>query len=138
MGSLPSIYINKHGASAGRWSQWRKRQAALVALRFAGKCEGNRCDSKADELHHVFGRRHIIAEPLASHHTMCAALCRDCHRAAHRGEKPLLPMLQLAALGRVCAWFSLPQVDDPQNVRTIEAMLRAEGEWDWLCLDAGR
>lgn len=137
MGSLPSIRMRQTGASTQRWAQWRKRQSALVAMRYAGKCEGHRCTQKADELHHVFGRRHIIAEPLASHHTMCAALCRDCHRATHRGEKPITPILQLAALGRAAAWWRLPDIPI-DGVRTIEAMLRSEGEWERLCKDAGR
>src|SRR5580704_13247978 len=117
MGSLPSIRIRETGASTNRWRQWRKRQAALTAMRFAGKCEGQ-CGGKAEDLHHVFGRRHIIAEPLASHHTMTAALCRTCHNAAHRGERPLTPILQIAALGRACAWFRLPDVP-PDQLRTV-------------------
>jgi hypothetical protein len=137
MSSLPRA-LPRVGRVGLRWEQWRKRQRALVALRMDGKCEGYRCAERATDWHHVFGRGKLVAEPLASHHTMTVGLCRTCHNASHRRERPLTPILELAALQRVCVWFRLPQVDDPREVRTVEAMLRAEGEWARLCLDAGR
>lgn len=136
MSRLPSP-LQARGKGTLRWQQWRNRQRALVALRARGQCEAPRCADKATEWHHVFGRGHIVSEPLASHHTMTTGLCGMCHKAATRGEKPLTPILQIAALMRVCAWFRLPEIQ-PAEVRTVEAMLRAEGEWDRLCLDAGR
>jgi len=130
--------LRTRGKGTIRWDQWRKRQRALVAIRARGECEAPRCKEKPTEWHHVFGRGHLIAEPLASHHTMTVGLCGNCHKATTRKERPLTPILELAALQRVCAWLRLPQVDDPRNVRTVEAILRAEGEWERLCIDAGR
>ncbi len=136
MSALPHP-LQARGKGTIRWQQWRNRQRALVALRSQGKCEAPKCEERATDWHHVFGRGHIISEPLASHHTMTAGLCRTHHRATERKERPLTPILQLAALQRVAAWFRLPDIPHDQ-VRTVEAMLRAEGEWDRLCLDAGR
>jgi hypothetical protein len=127
--------LKARGKTTARWAQWRKREAALVALRNGGKCEGLGCRSRAEHLHHVFGRRHIIAEPLASHHTMCVALCKDCHARVHLGEKPLLPVLQLAALGRAEQWWKLSGINEP---RQLEDQLRADGSWERLKVDAGR
>lgn len=136
MSKLPT-QLRARGSGTLRWQQWRNRQRALVALRNKGICENPRCPFKSTEWHHVFGRGHVVSEPLASHHTMTVGLCGDCHKATTRGEQPLTGTLRIAALLRVCAWFKLPQVN-PDEVRTVEAMLKAEGEWDKLLLDAGR
>jgi hypothetical protein len=68
------------GRGAQRWANWRARQRAAVMARCRGRCEAPGCYADAREAHHCFGRRHIIGEPLASHRTMLAGLCRECHR----------------------------------------------------------
>jgi hypothetical protein len=134
--ALPSP-IRARGKGTIRWTQWRARQRALVALRCSGICEVSDCKEKAGDWHHVWGRGHILSEPLASHHTATVGLCRRHHNATTRGEKPITPYLQLLSIGRMCAWFKLPQMM-PDQVRTIEAIMRAEGDWEKLCTEAGR
>ena len=136
MTALPSP-LRAKGKGTLRWEQWRKRQRALVAIRADGQCEAPRCKENPTDWHHIWGRGHLVSEPLASHHTMTAGLCRTHHNATTRGERPLTPILQLASLQRVCAWFRLPQIE-PSAVRTIEAILKADGDWEKLLLDAGR
>jgi hypothetical protein len=134
MGSLPSLGLRSAGTTTQRWANWRHKNAVIVRRRSLGQCEaeqsaGRRCQHEAEDWHHVFGKRHIIAEPLASHHTMTAALCRECHNAAHRSEHPLLPLLQRAALDRAAHFFFLP---DLTEAISVEAFLRAHGEWEAL------
>lgn len=137
MGNLPALGLRSSGTTTQRWAKWRHKNAVTVRIRSGGQCEAEklwpdtagRCPNDAADWHHVFGRRHIIAEPLASHHTMTAALCRECHNAAHRNERPLLPLLQQAALERASHFFFLPRVEVPASV---ESFLRANGQWETL------
>lgn len=138
MTSLPSIRINQRGKTSQRWQQWRNRQALLVAQRAQGKCECEdpECHDEPVDRHHVFGRRHIIAEPLASHHTMSVALSREHHnRIHHNPDSRWARMVQRAALNRAAWWFHLARIE---NAPALEAQLRADGSWEQLCADAGR
>ncbi len=95
MGSLPALGMRSVGTTTQRWAKWRHKNAITVRIRSEGRCEAEkmwpdkagRCSNDAVDWHHVFGRGHIIAEPLASHHTMTTALCREHHNAAHRSER---------------------------------------------------
>src|ERR1700722_12379333 len=105
MAKMPTP-IRARGKQAARWTQWRNRQRALVAMRSEGRCEGYECRARSEDLHHVFGRRHIVAEPLASHHTMCAALCRSCHNLSHlEPDRFESRWLKAQALQHGCSWF---------------------------------
>ncbi len=117
MGSLPALGMRSVGTTTQRWAKWRHKNAITVRIRSEGRCG------------------HIIAEPLASHHTMTTALCREHHNAAHRSERPLLPLLQRAALARASLFFFLSNVSDAASVET---KLREDGTWDLLETSARR
>jgi hypothetical protein len=128
--------LTQRGTSALRWQQWRNRQRALVALRNDGRCEGYECRALATDWHHVFGRRHIIAEPLASHHTMTAGLCRDCHNHMHNNPASFAAqMVHRDALDRGARWFHSPPFAEAS---LLEDWLKEGPDWLNLCTDAGR
>jgi hypothetical protein len=130
------VRIRPLGKGTQRWSQWRQRQRALVAQRNYGRCEGYECRALATDWHHVFGKRHIIAEPLASHHTMTAGLCRDCHNHIHNNPASFAAQIvRKDALDRGARWFHSPPFAEAS---LLEDWLRATGEWEDLCVAAGR
>ena len=134
--------LKARGISTKRWEKWRARQRDLVMeKRGNGDCEardtfGKRCAIGADQWHHCFGRGHVVAEPLASHHTMTCGLCFGHHRHVHTKPAGLVArVLKSEALIRGAAWFALPTV---QDVRELERVLRMTGAWEQLLADAGR
>jgi hypothetical protein len=101
-----------------------------------GRCEAYGCRKRSVDLHHCFGRRQTIGEPLASHHTMTAGLCRDCHRLVHREPAGFVNrLLQGTALERGAVWWNVP---DPSSAEVLEQALKTNGHWNDLLVDAGR
>jgi hypothetical protein len=136
------------GTRHARWIGWQQQQRAVVMSRCHGRCEASGCANPAEEWHHCFGRRHIIAEPLASHHTMTAGLCGNHHRALTRGLLPSVDReLMAAALMRAVSRFKIPvlltESHDSRDelcgaARAIEDALRSDDRWQALCEEAGQ
>lgn len=128
--------------SSRRWISWRGKQRVVAMSRALRWCEAPQCKHKASEAHHTFGRRHLVAEPLASHATLLAALCPDHHREATlepQGE--LQRHLQEMALRRAQReWpgLSFSSVSLVGRARELERLLRRGEEWQRLCEAAGR
>lgn len=134
--------MRERGASTLRWQRWRNQQRADVWLRCLGICEATDCTAKAVEWAHCFGRRHIIAEPLASHKTMTCGLCVDHHREMDRDPNSIVAMdMRTAAIVRAAEFFNLEPLlagDIIGSARAIEDDLKASIEWDRLLEAAGR
>jgi hypothetical protein len=111
--------------------------------RCRGRCEAPDCKADAREAHHCFGRRHVIAEPLASHRAMLAGLCRDCHRLVNvEPVSRLAQHLQCEAIERAVYAFKVPAVWMVEGTaidaaRYIERTLEARGEMTAMREDAG-
>jgi hypothetical protein len=75
--------IPKTGPVKGRWLAHQNKSKLIVMKRVEAKgglCEG--CGKEpAVDWQHVFGRRHLIAEPWASSPELTMGLCRACHRS---------------------------------------------------------
>ena len=135
--------MNALGRTKQRWMFWQQRQRALVMTRCRGRCEAPGCPAEAREAHHCFGRRHIIGEPLASHRSMLAGLCRKCHR--DMTVNPVCPLaltLQRTAVERAAEGFTVPAAllldgDYDDAARYIERHLTDRGQMDELREAAG-
>lgn len=117
MSSLPRP-LPKRGPVAARWETHRRRSRAVVMARAYGRCEVPGCRAEATEWAHMFGRRHLVAEPHASSPELTAALCRSHHQGIDRG---LLPDTQLVLRWAACQRFGLrwgvsPVGNDPLAV----------------------
>lgn len=141
MSKLPQP-MRERGASTLRWQRWRDDQRKAVWARCRGVCEASGCTMAAREWAHCFGRRHIIAEPLASHKTMTCGLCVVHHHEMDRDPaSDVAAELKWAAIARAVTHFDVEPApgSDPKGVATaIEDTLRASGEWDRLLEAAGR
>jgi hypothetical protein len=144
------------GKTKRRWQAYQAKSRDEIMDRADGKCEG--CGLKVGRIHlawhHVFGRRAIVAEPLASHPVFGAALCSqlwigalpaDCHREIHADIPGLLnKRIRIAALQRAWQTFGFapcePIEEDALNgyARAIERMLKDDGTWLLLREAAGR
>ena len=128
--------------------RWRNEQRVKVWERCRGVCESTGCTMAAREWAHCFGRRHIIAEPLASHKTMTCGLCVAHHHEMDRDPASNLALVQkLRALVRATEFFGVGDFDvagyvdaDDANgaARAIEDALKSSGEWERLLEAAGR
>lgn len=128
--------LNARGRVKARWVQWQARQRALLFQRGRGRCELE-CGALATEAHHVFGRRNQIAEPMASHVTLLAALCSDCHRRVTvEPASADASRLRTEAMGRARARFGVAA--DVLSPWTLEEAMRASGQWDQLLAESGR
>ena len=138
--------MRERGASTVRWQRWRNDQRIAVWARCRGVCESTGCTMAAREWAHCFGRRHIIAEPLASHKTMTCGLCVDHHHEMDRDPNSIVALEQrMEAISRATAFFKLRDTylaggeGNPVGAaRAIEDALKASAEWDRLREAAGR
>jgi hypothetical protein len=108
------------------------------------------------ESHHVFGRRNVVGEPLASHHTFLAGLCRECHHEVTVHPGSLKERLLMAeALTRAYREFDITNHREGDDMHTsgrksagredlcgearwIEDQLRADPDrWHSLLVAAG-
>jgi hypothetical protein len=135
--------LNANGRSRQRWERWRARRRAAVMARCRGRCEAPGCRNDAREAHHCFGRRHIIGEPLASHQTMLAGLCRDCHRMVTKQSKGWVTLhLRWVAIAMAAQTFTVPAMplfdgDAIDAAKYTERHLDDSGELDQLRDEAG-
>jgi len=118
-----------------RHRQWVKHRAdsRIVVMRRAnGRCEG--CGNVPQEwgglqFAHLFGRRHIVSEPMASDPDFCAALCHGCHTMIDGNRHPtLLLALRMNGIHRYAAAHGLTYNEhgDPLGiVREWEASQRS-------------
>ena len=138
MSKLPQP-LRARGASTLRWESWRTKQRAQVSARARGRCEIPHCPNPAQEWHHTMGRRHIIGEPLASHHTFGAGICAEHHREVTRTPGGFVDeQLKRAAIERAERWFGVHTEGDLEGrARALEDALKASGEWDRLREQAG-
>jgi hypothetical protein len=148
--------VNAVGKTKRRWQKWQAECRAAIMTRADGRCEGCGREQRADHLawHHVFGRGKHIAEPLASHPAMGAALCSgwwlgntpsDCHRTVHAnpGCDEEIHLMD-DAIERACATWGFEQSSVELsrealigNARALETMLRDDGTWEALKIEAG-
>lgn len=128
--------LRKRGVTTERWARWRDKNRAIVAARARGRCEGCGATDGPRELHHCFGRSHIISEPWASLAAMCASLCLPCHRDITNGGDPYLTLqMRSEALWRLRDQFGgllpmYPDLDAVEVARLYVSALSEEWEFD--------
>jgi predicted Fe-S protein YdhL (DUF1289 family) len=134
--------LNSKGRVKARWNSYQARSRFVVMQRCRDSCEG--CPIPTDRLHwhHAFGRRNIIAEPLASHPTMTAGLCAGCHRDVHAEPDGMLARyIQKSAILRAFQEWRIERNPDDHDwigqARALETMLRDDGTWEALKIEAG-
>jgi hypothetical protein len=99
------------------------------------------CGASASDVDHVFQRRNIVAEPLASHPVFLASLCAACHKlVTEYPESHQRRDLRIAALCRAGAvwpaWYAqLAELSLEGAARDLERWLRNTGLWDTLVSD---
>lgn len=119
--------MNARGVTTKRWESWRRSQAAVCKRRNFGQCEG--CNATATEVHHVFGRRNVIGEPLASHATMTSHLCHLCHVLVTTDPAcAAADRLRAAALERALRAFRLKQPSNRDQFGTARWIESATAE----------
>lgn len=121
-------------------ASWRASQSAEVSRRANGRCEVCGARNVPLEWSHTFGRRNVIAEPLASTPEATLGACVDCHREATLNPAGARARtMQLASLARLEArWHILLPTDDPMgSARLLEDVLKADGRFAELCREAG-
>jgi hypothetical protein len=71
---------------------WQDEQRGAAITRARRWCEAPGCTKRGDAWHHLFGRRNIIGEPLASWAPFTVWLCQiPHHRAMH--EEPDIQLI---------------------------------------------
>lgn len=101
----------KANASARKYAD-RRVNAQRVRARW--EADGNRCEGchervETVEVAHLFGRRHIIAEPYASDLALMAPLCQPCHRSIDSNQDvDLRDNLRFAAALRFASAHGIP------------------------------
>ena len=139
MTSLPR-QINRVGTTKRRWNDYQAESRLAVVRRCGGKCEG--CGAKGLRLkwHHAFGRRNVVAEPLASHPAMTCGLCDECHRTVHAmpegGKNRDQRLMALRRAGELWG-IGFDNLDPVGDARALETMLREDGTWETLREEAG-
>lgn len=80
------------------------------------------------ECHHLFGRKNICREPLASHPYFLLPLCRACHSAYH-GSNPPSRVLEFQ-------WRAIELMS--QAVSDLVKLPYPVGSKEWMPVDAAR
>ena len=114
--------IKPRGKRAERWAAWQRQERTACVERANGRCEAfkvdMRCTKSAQDWHHAFGRKHLIAEPFASWRVFTLMLCRDCHHWVHLDA-------EITKEARHSAVERLAQFIDVPNVRTVDPLAMA-------------
>jgi hypothetical protein len=138
--------MKQSGHRSQRWQRWRLEQRAAAWRRCRGVCEVVGCYDQADEGDHVFGRGHLVSEPLASHAAFMAGLCKTHHqyKTTHPGcPDELLEMHAAIERGYMLvgvSWFSVPldRAEYVGEARQIEDMMKSGDQWAALLVESGR
>lgn len=90
---LSRARIPSKGPVKLRWEKWRKAARAEVMRRAEGRCEACARPTLSYpwmelEWGHLFGRRHIIGEPMCSHPLATIAFCPACHHEFDANSNP--------------------------------------------------
>jgi len=137
--------MSMRGKVSARFDRWRRDQAARVNLRAGFRCEavldGVRCRTASRDGDHVWGSRSRISEPLLSHSSQIAALCRAHHDQA--GVEPNGELRQFLQR-RAIEWaqqkwphIRLTPGEPVDQIRELERLLKDGDEWQRLVEEAG-
>lgn len=102
--------VKARGPVKGRWAEWRAQERAAVMLRAGRRCEACQRPLAGSgqqlEWAHMFGRGHLISEPMASSRHCTMGLCHYCHDIVD-GRQPMLDQANEGRLLEELRWTAI-------------------------------